>query len=105
MAVSSTLREAVEVAKKRAKGRPIFLTGGRRIYEEACQQQLVDYIFLTHVEQKFDCDVHLNLASLQDYRKVETFDREVKLYNKKTLQTFLYHKMTSPGQENGTKFS
>ena len=106
MAVSATLREAVEIAKDRAKakGRPIFLTGGRRIYEDACRQGLVDFLFLTKVEEEFDCDVHLNLESLQNYQKVESFD-QTQLSNKKTLRTFLYHRMISPGSENGTKFS
>lgn len=53
-----TVEEALELAKDNGEER-VFITGGGQIYQLALDRNLVDEMYITHVEASFqDADVH-----------------------------------------------
>lgn len=57
--VVDSLEQAIEKALRQAQGKQneeIFIIGGGQIFKEAIDKNLVDKLYLTLVDKKFDCD-------------------------------------------------
>lgn len=61
------LKEAINVSKKEIK--PIFIIGGGQIYKEAIEKDLVDEMFITHIDAAFDGDTWFPSFDLKEWKQ------------------------------------
>lgn len=72
------IREAIQLAEERGEDR-VFITGGGEIYRQALADDLVDEMFLTHVQAEFaDADVFFPEFRSEDWESHELhhFERD-----------------------------
>lgn len=50
----------------------IYVIGGSQVYEEAFKHPLCKTIFMTSIDQEFDCDTRLDLSSLGSFETILT---------------------------------
>lgn len=76
--VFGTIQDAIEAAKA-SNATTAFIIGGGQIYAEALQSDLVQEMYLTHVQAEFtDADVHFPAfdASRWEVHLLETFEAD-----------------------------
>ena len=90
--VVSSIREGIEAAKKKGD-KECFIIGGGQIYKEALEMNMVDKMYITHINQEFEGDTFFpqfnkedwNLRVLMEHQKDEknTHDFIIVEYTKK----------------------
>ena len=100
------LSDSISIAKSQANSKPIFFTGGKRIFEEALDKKFADYAFITKVDGNFECDTFIDTNLLKE-NYVEVIDPSLELLgqNNELSLCFLEHYKKNPHFENGISFS
>ncbi|MBC8475639.1 MAG: dihydrofolate reductase [Bacteroidetes bacterium] len=90
--VVSSIKEGIEAAKKNGD-KECFIIGGGQIYKESLEMNMVDKMYITHIDQEFEGDTFFpqfnkgdwNLRVLMEHQKDEknTHDFIIVEYTKK----------------------
>lgn len=78
----SSLEDALEEIAKRTDIENVWNIGGTSVYKEALSKNLVDFIALTRIHSKYDCDVYFSddaLKSFQLKESIEATETDTKL--------------------------
>jgi dihydrofolate reductase len=89
--VFSNLQSAIDEART-TQAEKIFIIGGAQIYRQALEENVVDEMYLTHVEGSFnDADVFFPKVENADW-KIEEFGRFEKDESNEFSGTFFHYK-------------
>jgi len=79
--IFSTLNDAITYAKSLNK--EIFICGGLNIYNQTLENNIIDNIYLTYINNDYNCDLFININSLYNY-KINTIidsNEDYKIYH------------------------
>lgn len=60
----------------------IFVIGGGELYNEAINNINLEYIYLTRINKKYDCDIKVNFDIINDERLIPLYSKKFKLRDK-----------------------
>jgi dihydrofolate reductase len=93
--VFSNLQSAIDEART-TQAEKIFIIGGAQIYRQALEENVVDEMYLTHVEGSFnDADVFFPKVENADW-KIEEFGRFEKDESNEFSGKFYYYQKRNP---------
>ncbi len=91
--ISHSLEDAIAYAKENNETE-LFIIGGGQIYKEALEKELIDRMYITHVNQQFDGDTFFPEINTEKWNKVSETNNSA---DKKHLYSYsfvVYEKMS-----------
>ncbi len=87
-----SLEEALEYAKS-AGETEVFIIGGGQIYQEALEKDLVDQMYISHIQHTFDGDTFFPEINPEKWKLVEKSSKQADEKNAFAIDFCLYSKV------------
>lgn len=90
--VKHNLKDAIEYAKTNNEDE-LFIIGGGQIYKEALEEDLIDKMYITHVQKTFDADTFFPKIDSTIWKKINELTIEADEKNHHKHSFAVYKKM------------
>jgi len=90
--ISNSLEAAIDFAKSN-KETELFIIGGGQIYKEALDKNLIDKMYITHVNESFDGDTFFPEIDYSKWEKISREEYDIDEKHQHSFSFVVYKKM------------
>ncbi|CCV02131.1 dihydrofolate reductase [Invertebrate iridovirus 25] len=97
--IHSNLQNAIKFLNSQQNIETVWIIGGISIYLEALKLNLLDFMYVTEIYKKYECDTFFNIKVLKNFNELKELTSEIKWENKVSYQYKIYKNMKTYGHD------